>query len=219
MAFLNFINFSLLQNRFNYNVMSKKVANTKPGFVGPAGGIFMESIKETKSVDEKVRNALSALLTKKDFDHIFVKDICKESGINRSTFYDHYQDINDLLIKTEVAMVNSLCDIFSYKTLYSKENFIAYFRFVEENKDFYKAFFEHHFQPSILKSSFEEYIIMANNQSSHVMTINEMTYHQAFWGGGLLAITKEWLLSGAKETPERMAEMILNEYHLYLSFQ
>lgn len=179
----------------------------------------MESIKETKSVDEKVRNALSALLTKKDFDHIFVKDLCKESMINRSTFYDHYQDINDLLIKTEVAMVNSLCNIFSYKTLYSKDDFFAYFRFVEENKSFYKAFFGHHCQSSILKSSFEKYIIKANNQSSHVMTKNEMTYHQAFWGGGLLAITKEWLLSGAKETPEQMAEMILNEYHLCLSFQ
>lgn len=198
---------------------AKKLPTQNPVFVGPAGGIFMEGIKETGSVDEKVRNALSVLLTKKDFDHIFVKDICKESRINRSTFYDHYQDINDLLIKTEVAMVNSLCNIFSYKTLYSKENFIAYFRFVEENKGFYKAFFGHHCQPSILKSSFEEYIIKANNQSSHVMTINEMTYHQAFWGGGLLAITKEWLLSGAKETPEQMAEMLLNEYQLNLSFQ
>ena len=32
---------------------------------------------------------------------ISIKEICYEAGINRSSFYVHYQDINDLMIKVE----------------------------------------------------------------------------------------------------------------------
>lgn len=53
-----------------------------------------------KSTEDKIRNALATLLKKKNFQdiYIYIKDVCKEAGINRSTFYEHYQDINDLMI-------------------------------------------------------------------------------------------------------------------------
>ena len=50
--------------------------------------------------DDKIRLALFKILRFKSFDNVTVKDICIESGINRSSFYAHYTDINDLLIRT-----------------------------------------------------------------------------------------------------------------------
>ena len=44
--------------------------------------------------------ALLQLLEKKDFAFISVKEICQRAGVNRSTFYLHYQSINDLLEET-----------------------------------------------------------------------------------------------------------------------
>ena len=41
--------------------------------------------------------ALLALLEKKDYDFITVKEICEKAGVNRSTFYLHYESIGDLL--------------------------------------------------------------------------------------------------------------------------
>ena len=41
--------------------------------------------------------AFLALLEKKDFAYITVKEICAAAGVNRSTFYLHYETINDLL--------------------------------------------------------------------------------------------------------------------------
>lgn len=38
-----------------------------------------------------------AFLEKKDFAYITVKEICAAAGVNRSTFYLHYETINDLL--------------------------------------------------------------------------------------------------------------------------
>lgn len=41
--------------------------------------------------------AFLALLEKKDFAYITVKEICQRAGVNRSTFYLHYETMADLL--------------------------------------------------------------------------------------------------------------------------
>lgn len=37
------------------------------------------------------------ILEKKDFAYITVKEICAAAGVNRSTFYLHYETLDDLL--------------------------------------------------------------------------------------------------------------------------
>ena len=41
--------------------------------------------------------ALLELLEKKDFAFLSVKEICQKAGVSRSTFYLHYETIDDLL--------------------------------------------------------------------------------------------------------------------------
>ena len=41
--------------------------------------------------------AFLTLLAKKDFEYITVKEICEVAGVNRSTFYLHYETMSDLL--------------------------------------------------------------------------------------------------------------------------
>ena len=45
----------------------------------------------------KMDEAFLALLEKKDFAYITVKEICEAAGVNRSTFYLHYETMADLL--------------------------------------------------------------------------------------------------------------------------
>ena len=44
--------------------------------------------------------ALIALLKKKSFDYITVSELCKQAAVNRTTFYLHYENLNDLLCET-----------------------------------------------------------------------------------------------------------------------
>ena len=44
--------------------------------------------------------ALLQILEKKDFDFISIKEICQKAGVNRSTFYLHYENTNELLEET-----------------------------------------------------------------------------------------------------------------------
>lgn len=48
----------------------------------------------------KMDEALITLLEKKDFAYITVKEICAVAGVNRSTFYLHYDSVVDLLKET-----------------------------------------------------------------------------------------------------------------------
>ena len=44
-----------------------------------------------------MNESLLILLEKKELDYITVNEICKQAGVNRSTFYLHYESTNDLL--------------------------------------------------------------------------------------------------------------------------
>ena len=49
--------------------------------------------------------ALLRLLEKKEFDFITITEVCKKAGVNRSTFYLHYENMDDLLVET-IEMIN-----------------------------------------------------------------------------------------------------------------
>lgn len=57
---------------------------------------------ESKYFNTAIRmdEALLAILEKKDFPYITVKEICEQAGVNRSTFYLHYENTSDLLKET-----------------------------------------------------------------------------------------------------------------------
>ena len=63
-----------------------------------------------------MNQAFIELLNKKDFEFITVKDICKKAGVNRSTFYLHYESINDLLEGAWIISIKDLLNILT-KTL------------------------------------------------------------------------------------------------------
>lgn len=45
----------------------------------------------------RMDEALLSLLEEKDLEYITVKELCSRAGVNRSTFYLHYETISDLV--------------------------------------------------------------------------------------------------------------------------
>lgn len=78
--------------------------------------------KTAKIMDE----ALLELIQVKNFDYLTVKEICHKAGVNRSTFYLHYETSRDLLEEA----INNLSADFNEKFKVSAEI---------ENKDFAKV--------------------------------------------------------------------------------
>ena len=86
--------------------------------------------------------ALLLLLEQKDYDTITVKEVCQKAGVNRSTFYLHYESMNDLLEET-VGMINnrfktslaSVPAVDPSKIVLTSERYLRpYLNFIKENK-------------------------------------------------------------------------------------
>lgn len=91
--------------------------------------------------------ALLLLLEQKDYTAITVKEVCQKAGVNRSTFYLHYESMNDLLDET-VDMINGRfkaslssvpADDPSKVVLTSEKYLRPYLNFIMENRRAYKV--------------------------------------------------------------------------------
>ena len=56
----------------------------------------------------QLASALMALMLEKSFDEISVREICERAHVGRSTFYAHFQDREDLLIRHTVVFGRAL---------------------------------------------------------------------------------------------------------------
>ena len=100
---------------------------------------------------KKMNDALLFLLEKKQFEYITIKDVCEKANVNRSTFYLHYENLNDLLDETISQANKDFFGAFSAieridisKSNPDELNFIndlyllPYLNFVKEHKTLYK---------------------------------------------------------------------------------
>lgn len=87
-------------------------------------GLYTKQQSKYFLIASYMDEALLYFLDKKDFEFITIKEICKKAGVNRSTFYLHYENLNDLLEET----IN-----------YVGNKFKAKFDDIENNDDFTKT--------------------------------------------------------------------------------
>jgi hypothetical protein len=69
----------------------------------------MPQNSETRIQTEKnILEAFWELYKVKGFSHTTVKDVIKKAGYNRSTFYDYFVDLEDVLTKIEESVIPSI---------------------------------------------------------------------------------------------------------------
>lgn len=166
-----------------------------------------------KASSEKIETAFLTLILNHNYEEITISDVCKQAGVNRSTFYCHYEDINDLVIKIENKFAKGTANIFNYGERQTHEAMIEMFTFIKENKHFYKAFLnipyvtlaEKNTKIEVLKNIGEKLNIDKSN------TIG-IYYRASFFGAGIKEMCRLWLEYDCRETPEQMAQLLLEEY-------
>lgn len=101
--------------------------------------------------------ALIYLIEKKDIEYITIKEICNKAGVNRSTFYLHYESINDLVEETMNYIDEKFMDYFNENSkdfidkikcspledlkLVEKKYLTPYLTFIKDNKKIFRASF------------------------------------------------------------------------------
>ena len=167
---------------------------------------------ESKYFNTAIRmdEALITLLEKKDFDYISIKEICEEAGVNRSTFYLHYENTADLLKETTRYILDKHMTYYAYDAdditnrfehvkksdlVFIKEKYVVpYLTFIKENQRLFKV--------AIKQFSTMNLDAVYGRMFRHVfdpilerfdVPIERRSYIMKFYMGGIFSIVMEWL--------------------------
>lgn len=166
-----------------------------------------------KRSSKKIEEAFLELLKKFKYEEISISQICKKANINRSTFYCHYDDINDLIITIEGDFAKGTAKIFNYGERQTNEDLVEMFNFIKENKYFYKAFLNIPYITFAEKKTKKECLDNLEQKFNIDKAKKiELFYRANFFGAGIKEICRLWLERNCKEPPEQMASLMINEY-------
>lgn len=157
---------------------------------------------------QRIEKAFIGLLQTRELNEITVSDLCKLSGLNRSTFYANYVDIYDLADKLRVHLEEEVNQLYreEQSAPFNGHNFLKLFRHIRDNQLFYLTYFK------LGYDSRHQPLLYDTSLARQYFDDQYIDYHIAFFKSGFNAIVKMWLAGGCKETPEEINEIIQSEY-------
>jgi len=164
-------------------------------------------VRYTKMV---LRDSILDLLKNKSLNQISITELCKAADINRNTFYKHYNTPYEIIREMEDEMFNALMDsIKEFDTI--NDIILASCRTMERDKKMSVIIFSETDSSSLLSkalSSFRKTDITAQMNSGATLQQSLLDKVYLFGEQGTIAIMKDWVLGGFKESPETIAEII-----------
>jgi AcrR family transcriptional regulator len=175
-------------------------------------------------------DALLLLLQKKDFDFITVKDVCEKAGVNRSTFYLHYDNTGDLLNECIENINKKFTESFNHNLkekinsnnlndliLVCDDYLVPYLNFVKENKLVFKSYYNH---PELFKAK-HSYDFLAKNIFNPILNKfgfdeKDNEYIISYYINGIMSIVIKWIENDCKEDIKKIIEIIMQCVRPYL---
>lgn len=164
--------------------------------------------KRRRESCQKIEKAFMELLQSKELSEITVSQLCKITGLNRSTFYANYMDIYDLADKLKKALEDNFEQMYSAEIEqgFNSNDYLRLFRHIYENRLFYRTYLK-------LGYAHEYRIFTYDTALAREHFGNRfIEYHCEFFRAGITKIIEMWLEGGCKESPEDMEEIIKSEY-------
>lgn len=155
---------------------------------------------------EKIERAFMTLMETKSLKEVYVSDICKLTGLNRSTFYANYVDIYDLADKVREKIEGEFETAIGIPD--NVGAVLQMFRHIKENQQSYLVYFKlcHDQNHRALMHG----VTQAQREFGEHMEY--IDYHVEFFRSGINAVIRRWIQGGCAESAEEMTEIIKQEY-------
>lgn len=163
----------------------------------------------------KMNKALIKLLETNKFADISIVDVCREAGVNRTTFYSHYSNTNELLTETTKYLLNSFSEQFfplaQKKEYFSKEYFEIYLKYIKENRSTYYIFTTNvdsavsdYIYNFMFRMAKPDFIKHGFTDEKSMRLVFDFTFH------GINAVVDKWIKHGCEESVEYMSYAIMS---------
>ena len=181
---------------------------------------------ESKYYDTAVRmvEAFLDILETKDFEYITVKEICTKASVNRSTFYLHYETMNDLLGESAEYISNTMSGYFDQEAhiqdvstmdkndLYfiNAEHLIPWLTSIKENRRLFRVALKNGHTigmdryTDVLKKDILEPVMQR-----HGIAKEDTEYVIAYYLEGILAMVNMWVKHDCQKDIGNMVDLIM----------
>lgn len=180
-----------------------------------------------KNTANKIGSAFITLLESKEFPDITIMDICKAAGVNRSTFYAHYDNTYDLLKEVYDGMISNFlneCEFDNPVNLSDMRNLskddlnlatpkylLPYLKYIQKHKRLYKIYAENAHIFEVRKT--DDYMIdnlFVPIYTKHGVTDKKLIYYmQKYFLKGIDAIIGEWVRNDCEDDVLFICEIII----------
>lgn len=175
----------------------------------------------------KFDKALLSLLEQKPFEYITISEICTKAGVNRSTFYLHYENTSDLLAETTKYLLDSFLSYFSVDTKNIVNRFAEcdlqelvfvtpkylspYLNFIKDNRQVFKIAIQQ-LGTMDLEGVYKKMFLHIFDPilSRFEFPEKERTYVMKFYLSGITAIVMEWLDGNCQNSIEEITKIIVD---------
>ena len=184
---------------------------------------------ESKYFNTAIRmdEALIMLLEKKDFEYITIKEICDTAGVNRSTFYLHYENTSDLLKETTRYIVDKHLAYYDMdkqrlslqfdnckreELLFITDKYLKpYLTFIKDNQRLFKVAIKQFNSLNMddVYGNMFEHIFNPILERFHVPQ-KERAYMMKFYLTGIFAIVMEWVNGGCADDMNDVIRIIID---------
>ena len=156
-----------------------------------------------------IRQTMANLLEKNELKDITVKELCAVAGINRSTFYAHYESIYDLwadidsLLRMEHIRAFDEANV-HFSNYMSRDGFRVALGFVYRYRHFYRGYLERLSSTEYLEAMFEEIMDDGGEDEKQIDSLYRYIYTLC----GAMKVVERWLKHGCSESVDQMAELL-----------
>ena len=184
---------------------------------------------ESKYFNTAIRmdEALITLLEKKDFEYITIKEICDTAGVNRSTFYLHYDNTSDLLKETTRYIIDKHLAYYEIdkqrislqfetckrdELLFITDEYLTpYLTFIKDNQRLFKVSIKqfHSMHMDEVYGKMFKHIFDPILSRFHVPE-SERSYVIKFYLTGVFAVLMEWLNRDCSDDMDTVIKIIID---------
>lgn len=169
--------------------------------------------------------ALIRLLENKEFEYITVKEVCQKAGVNRSTFYLHYETMDDLLKESMEWLLRDFFSSFgkqlkkepsdfsdlSLKDLIfiNREYLVPYLEYLYGHRKLMMAIMRQPYAMQV-NAVFDSLCDKVLNTVMEKFGIpgKERKYRLVFYFSGINSVVEKWIGGGCTESLPEIADMI-----------
>lgn len=171
---------------------------------------MLKETRRTKMTKLLFHTALIELMQEKPFSRITIKDICTQAELNRTTFYKHYYDQDELIAEIEDELIRKTIDYM--KNVSRQETTVAqiemFLDFVKENSRVFKVLFSGHDSSGRMQAYMTNVTLSIRQNLPDYGTQQEEKYILNFIMQGTFNVILKWIDSSFDLPSARLAELI-----------